>query len=383
MKVRRALFLVILCLIGMIFTSVAAAQSSAPLVAFVNSSGQLIVSSGDGSYRWIVTNPGETLAGTTAWTPRGDQLLFAVAGNGGAASLRVANVSQQTVSEIGSVGGSLFSLSSDGAFLFTQQQSGAYALVAIDGSTPAAIPLSNDFNAPFSGLWSDAAPLVAYWGFSGNSQLAVTNASTGATVMLDSGRTAPITPLAWRPNSTQLIYRDASGIIRLADLACLQSTCGGNPLESGIALLPAEVTDVHADANWAYYRSGESLGAINLSCVSANNCQNAQVVIAGNAAPQTTLSVGRTTLVYTAYTQNANDINDREVRSLDLACLSNPTSCAPQTVLGGAVAGAVSADGRYVVAEQVNAGLSSLDLNTGAAAYLADKGAPLAAVRWQ
>ena len=143
------------------------------------------------------------------------------------------------------------------------------------------------------------------------------------------------------------------------------------------------MTDVHADANWAYYRSGESLGAINLSCVSANNCQNAQVVIAGNAAPQTTLSVGRTTLVYTAYTQNANDINDREVRSLDLACLSNPTSCAPQTVLGGAVAGAVSADGRYVVAEQVNAGLSSLDLNTGAAAYLADKGAPLAAVRWQ
>ena len=211
----------------------------------------------------------------------------------------------------------------------------------------------------------------------------MTDAANGATLMLDSGRTAPITPLAWRPNSTQLIYRDASGFVRLADLACLQSRCGANPLETGAALLPADVTDVHVTADRAYFRSGESIGAVDLGCAAANNCQNAQVVIAGSAAPQTTLNVGRTTLVYTAYTRNANDINDREVRALDLNCLSNPASCAPQTVLSGAVAGAISADGRYAVVEQVNGGLSSLDLNTGAAAYLADKGAALTGARWQ
>ncbi len=382
MKARRALFLVLLCLIGMIFTAgSAAAQTNAPLVALANSSGQLIVSSGDGGYRWIVTNPGEVVAGTTVWSPRGDQLLFAV-GSGGSASLRAANVSQQTISEIGQVGGEPLSLSSDGSTLFIQQPDGSYALQAINGGA-VTLPLSNDLGAHYSGLWSDAAPLVAYWGFAGNSQLAVTNAASGATITLDSGRTAPITPLAWRPGTTQLVYRDASGFVRLADLACLQSNCGANPLETGAALLPAEVSDVHVTADWAYFRSGESIGAVNLGCAAANACQNAQVLIAGNAAPQTTLSVGRTTLVYTAYTRNANDINDREVRALDLNCLGNPASCAPQTVLSGAVAGAISADGRYAVVEQVNGGLSSLDLNTGAAAYLADKGAALAGARWQ
>ncbi len=383
MKVRRVLHLVVLCLMSMVFTvGSAAAQSSAPLVAFVNSSGQLIVSSGDGGYRWIVTNPGEAVAGTYVWSPRGDQLLFAV-GSGGSASLRAANVSQQTIGEIGQVGGDPLSLSSDGSALFIQQSDGSYALQTINGGGVVTLPLSNDSGARYSGLWSDAAPLVAYWGFAGNSQLAVTNAATGATITLDSGRTAPITPLAWRLGSTQLVYRDASGFVRLADLACLQSSCGANPLDTGAALLPADVSDVHVAADWAYFRSGENIGAVDLGCAAANTCQNAPVVIAGNAAPQTTLSVGRTTLVYTAYTQNANDINDREVRLLDLNCLSNPASCAPQTVLGGAVAGAISADGRYAVVEQVDAGLSSLDLQNGAAAYLADKGAPLAVARWQ
>ncbi len=135
MKVRRALLLVVLCLIGMVITAgSAAAQSSTPLVAFANSSGQLIVSSGDGGYRWIVTNPGETLAGTTAWTPRGDQLVFAV-GSGGSASMRAANVSQQTISEIGQVGGALLSLSADGSTLFIQQPDGSYALQAINGGS--------------------------------------------------------------------------------------------------------------------------------------------------------------------------------------------------------------------------------------------------------
>ena len=68
----------------------------------------------------------------TVWSPRGDQLLYAV-GSGGSASLRAANVSQQTNSEIGQVGGDLLSLSADGSALFIQQPDGSYALQAVNG----------------------------------------------------------------------------------------------------------------------------------------------------------------------------------------------------------------------------------------------------------
>ncbi len=379
MKVRRALFLVVLCLMSIGFASVATAQSNTPLVAFVNSSGQLIVSSGDGSYRWIVTNPGETISGDYVWSPRGDQLVFAV----GDSSLRAANVSQQTINEVGRAEGEPLSLSSDGSVLFIQQRDGSYAIQPINGGA-AALPLSNDLGARYSGLWSSAAPMVAYWGFAGNSQLAVTNVQTGASVTLDSGRTAPITPLAWRPNSTQLVYRDASGFVRLADLACLSSSCGSNPLENGAALFPADATDVIVDSNWVYARSGTSINALDLSCVLADNCLNVQsVLLAQDAAPQTSLSVGGMTLVYTSYTQSSNDINDRQVRVVDLNCLTTQAACVALTALNGAVGGAVSANGRYVAIEQVNGGLSSLDLNGGATTYLSDRGAPLNGALWQ
>ncbi len=366
MKHGRVLLLVVFCLLSIALPALA---QNSPLVAFVNSSGQLIVSSGDGtSFRWIVTNPGEKLAGEPVWG--GNQLLFAV-GN----SLRAGNLNQQNVSEVGQVSGALLSVSPNANFLFYQGQDGSYGLQSADGSGTVPLSLTNDRGALYSGLWSGT--LVAYWGYAGNSTLAVTDAASQQTVTLDSGRSAPITPLAWRPRTAQLIFRDTTGSIRLADLACLQAGCGANPLENATVLALAD-TDIATDGNILYYRADGNINAVNLDC--GNSCNG--VALATNAAPQTALSAAGGTLVYTAYQQNPNDPNDREVRTLDLGCVSNPASCAPQMVLNGAVAGAVSSDGRYAVV-QTSSGLSSLNLSSGATAYLSDTGATLSDAHWQ
>lgn len=379
MNSRRVALLVIFCFI--LFTLIAPLSTLAqgtPLVAFINSSGQLVISSGDGSYRWIVTNPGETLEGDTTWSPSGDQLFFAVS-VGGDISLRAASPAQQSVSEIGRTIGSVLALSPDGNFIFYQQDDGTYG-IGSPGGTAFTLPISNDFGARYSGLWMNNLPLVAYWGYAGNSALAVTNAATQQTLTLDSGRSAPITPLLWQPNSTELIYRDATGVVQTADLACFQAACSTNPLESAIPLASADA-DVATDESQLYFRSGSSIAAVDLNCAAANNCADSAFVIAENAAPQTPLNAANGTLVYTAYAQNANDPNDREVRVLDLACISGG-SCAPQTLATNAIAGSAAANGQYAVIESGN-GLESLDLSSGARAYLSDRGAALTQAHWQ
>lgn len=348
------------------------------MIAFVNSGGQLIVSGADGGFRWIITNPGETLAGGFSWSVDGDRLFFAVS-NGAQNSLRMAQVSSQAVTEVGVVSGNLVAVSPDGIFAFLQQSDGSYSLQALN-STAAPLPISNDRAARYSGLWSNILPLVAYWGYVGNSNLAVTDAVSAQTALLDSGRSAPITPLAWLPGNPYLIFRDASGVIRLADVSCLQSGCSSNPLESAVALASADA-DIATDGTWLFFRSGDALAAVNLSCANSDSCLNSAVGIAVNAAPLTAISAAVGRLVYTAYQQNPNDPNDREVRVIDLSCL-NSGACAPQAAASGAVAGALSSDGRYAVVE-VAGGLSTLDLNSGAQAYLSDSGAPLIGAVWQ
>jgi hypothetical protein len=373
MKNRRVLLLVVFCLLIAAFP---AAAQSAPLVAFVNSGGQLIISSGDGSYRWIVTNPGETLAGEPTWSAGGDRLFFAV-NTGSGISLRAASVGQQNVSEIGQAAGRTFAVSPDGSAVFYQQNDGTYALQSASGGL--ALPISNDYGGRNNGIWSDVLPLIAYWGYAGNSTLAVTNVANGQTVTLDSGRSAPITPLEWRQGTAQLLYRDASGSIRLADLSCLQSGCAANPLDTAATLASADA-DAASDGTWLYYRSGDVVTAVPLTCPA--DCQSSAVPVAGSAAPQTPIHAANGILVYTGYTQNPNDPNDREVRGVNLGCMSSPDSCAPQTILSGAVAGEISDNGRFVVVE-LPSGLSSLDLSTGAQTYLSDKGAPLTGAHWQ
>ena len=175
-KFGRVALLVVLCFFA--FTLPVLAQN-APLVAFVNSGGQLIVSSGDGAFRWIVTNPGETLVGDFVWSPDGDQLNYAV-DTGGAVSLRSANIAQQNITETGQTAEEILTISPNGGFAFDQLGSGSYAIQSA-GSASLALPVTNDAGARYSGLWADSLPLVAYWGYAGNSQLAVTDATTGQT----------------------------------------------------------------------------------------------------------------------------------------------------------------------------------------------------------
>lgn len=422
------------------------AQGASSKAAFLNASGQLIVSSGDGSYRWIVTNPGEALADPIgfSWAPGGSRLFFAL-NQGGEVSLRSADINSQSVAEIGRLpnnalsggqwtpdgGGVLVaagdrivlaqangaglidvltgqgavrlitpyaddrpnlprarSLSPDGRYLFYQGGDGRYTVRALDGSTSFALPAGNDAGAPQVGLWSDAAPLVAHWGYEGNSVIVVTHAPSGQSVTLDSGRAAPVNPLAWRPGTTQLIYRDATGFIRAADLGCLASGCGANPLANGVELAPASAADVQTDGTWVYFRDGDVIRAVNLGCVGAGNCAASAVTLGANAAPQTMLHVAARTLAYTAYAQDPNNLNDREVRIVNLNCLNDPASCAAQTFLGGAVAGLLSPDGGALIVEQAGSGMNILNLGTLASTYLSDlpggsPGSPLLmAARW-
>lgn len=398
------------------------------LVAFVNTGGQLIVGSADGSYRWIMTNPGEQLAEPVgfAWSPDASRLFFAV-NAGGEASLRVGTIATQSLIEIGRVpasnlsggvwrrdGGGVFvgyadtialfdangggatpvitgqgavrlislygddrpnlqrpsSLSADGQYLLFQQADGRYAIYGLTTGSLFALPGTNDAAARSSGLWSSAAPLVATWGYQGSAILNVTYAPTGATVTLDSGRSAPITPLAWIPGSTALIYRDATGFARVTDLACLASSCAGNPLQTGVELAPATATDIQTESGFAFYRDGDGIYAVSLSCLNAGNCLSSASLLGINAAPGTVLHISGGTLAYTSYTADPNNPADRAVNVIDLACLGSG-GCQPIPVVSGAVAGLVSPDGMAVVIEGA-AGLNAFNLVTFNPAWLSD-----------
>lgn len=68
---KKYALLIVICLL-LIPTSIQA-QLGPPQVAYLNSSGQLIVAGADGVTRWIISNPGETLHPTVGytWSPDG------------------------------------------------------------------------------------------------------------------------------------------------------------------------------------------------------------------------------------------------------------------------------------------------------------------------
>lgn len=435
MSGRNRLAILIL-LLTILFSSAAGstAAQSGVYVAFLNSAGQLIVSSGDGGVRWIVTNPGETLTMPVgfSWSPDGRRLFFAVAGS--EASLRVGDVGSQSVAEIGRTGGQLSggdwtpdgryvvlgvdsqvlaypvdgggpsalvtgggtvtlhspfdgansqpnlaqarSLSPDGRSLF-YLDGGRNTLLTGSGATP--LPGSNDGNGRQSGLWSDAGSLLAYWGYDGNSLLAVTNADNGQTLTLDSGRSMPISPVAWRPGHAQLIYRDASAYVRIADVGCLASGCGDNPLQRGEELLPATATEIQVTANRVYFVDNGVVQVIDLGCVGSGSCAGSAAAIGSNAAPQTWLVVGGNALSYTAFTQDAYNNADRQVLVAGLNCLPG---CAPQPITSGSVGGLVAPNGSAIVVE--NGGLNLLRLTDGQVVSLSDRAGAslLASARW-
>lgn len=431
---RRWVIWLVAMLLGV--TALSTSAQGSARVAFVNGSGQLVVSSGDGSYRWIVTNPGEMLVSPLGytWSPEGDHLFFAI-DVGGEVSLRVGDTYSQSIAEIGRVpntnlsggewmGGGIIvgsadrishveinsgavtdlilgqgnvkllspfsndhpnlpmtsSLSADGEYLFYQQGDGRYAVASLNGAGAFPLPGVNDPDARLNGLWADDVPLVAYWGFEGNSILSVTDAASGATVSLDSGRATPIMPIGWQTGTTQLLYRDGAGAVRMADVACLLSGCASNPLETGVEVLPASAADVVVSGDWVFYRDGSGIFGTWLGCASAGSCAGSAVQLGGNAAPGTMIHAAGGVLAYTGYTADPNNSYDREVRVVSLGCV-NSGGCAAQSVLGSALSGLVSPDGSSVVVEQIGVGLSVLNLSSLSTSYLSDGGV-LATARW-
>ncbi|MBN8639429.1 MAG: hypothetical protein J0M07_29190 [Anaerolineae bacterium] len=388
--------------------SMGAAAQASPLLAFVNLSGQLVVSSGDGGFRWIVTNPGETLVDGFEWAD--GRVVFAVY-DGGAISVRVADPNAQSAYEIGrgagssiafggvaqnaavvafdgrlavfdlngggggelGVSGTLAEQATNGGMIFFRGSDGNYALIAPNGGSFTPLGFASDPNAPFINLWSGS--LVAYADYGIGSSLAVTDANSGATVTLANTGSIPLLPLAW--TGSTLIYRGSSGTVLAADLSGINS--GANPLETGVDFLPGSATEVQTDGRYAYFLDGETVGAVDLGCLNRGDCLNSVQIIGGQAAPETVLAVSGRLLTYTGYSGNAYDLASRELRAVDLGCLGG--QCQPASVAGGATAGYLSPDGSFVTVQDVNGGLSAVNLRAGGLGYLSD-GGELLSVRW-
>ncbi|MGQ9908145.1 MAG: TolB family protein [Candidatus Flexifilum sp.] len=417
-----------------------AAAQGGSFAAFVNPSGQLIVSDTTGGYRWIVTYPGEMLAAPIGytWSPAGDRLLFAI-NLGAEISLRVGSVATQSVIEIGrlpagsisggvwtpdgsgvfaasndqiayfdaSGGGSAVliagggpvtlispyasdrpylpresSLSPDGRFLFYQTGDGRYVTAALDGSAVYPLAGANDSAARGSGLWADGAPLVAYWGYEATALLSVTHAATGATLTLDSGRAAPITPLAWFERAPILVYRDVTGFVRAADVGCLLSACGDNPLLAGVEFMPPTAADVQIISGYGIYRDGVNVYAVPTTCIFSGGCGAQTVLLAANAVPGLPIHAAGGRLAYTAFSADPNNPADRSATVVDLTCL-NTGACGGQPLISGALAGLLADDGRSLIVDGPG-GLSIVSLTGGTTVSLSDYsgGALLLTARW-
>lgn len=412
----------ILCVILTLFILPVQAQAGA-LAAFINSSGQLVVASADGNLRWIVTNPGESLHPNLgyAWSPNGDELFFAVQ-TGGGVSLRIGDIDTQSAREIavesgnlsggewtdngiliasgstlrfyqadGSVTGTdagapvqVLSRHADarlsaasGAVIFWQ--AGSFHLLRRDGSV-VNLAGSSDAAGLENALWSQDAPLVAYSAFNEQSNRILVVATTnGEAIGLSSGRSTPLTPVAWLPGTTQLLYYGADYQIYLADVGCVVNGCGANPLESGVVVLPASAVEVRPTRNTLFFRDGEQIRGVRLNCVGANNCLDSAFTVGTQAVADASLSLRGNTLVYTAYSQDVFNRNDRTIWRVDVSCAPD---CAAQPLLVGAVNGALSPDGRVLIADILGSGLHVVALADLRQVMLSGSGAALAAARW-
>ena len=391
---KRRIWLIGLLLL--VWIPLSTAQSNA-LLAFLNGSGQLVVSSGDGATRWIVTNPGQKIDQSAgfAWTTDGN-LVFALSGTGiFVGDPNTGQISPADTSDIATLSHlrglsnrpnipQPQGVSADGQFAFVWSQ-GQYGVVSLNNNASNVLPIAGDLDARGSGIWADNAPIVAYWGFSGSSALSVFHPPSGNAITIDSGSTVPIPPIAWRTNSTQLVFRTATGDIMIADVGCVVNGCSGNPLESGIAIAPSSANHVQVTANHIYYVDGEQVVGVDLNCVNNNTCLDSRFLIGQNVAPLSMMHVGGNRLVYTSYSRDPNNPTDRSVQLVDLTCVPN---CSPQSIINGAMAGLLSPSGDYLMVDVIGQGLNIVDFATGGAVFLTDTvggqlGVGLNTARWQ
>lgn len=369
-------------------------------LAFLNGSGQLVVVSGDGLARWIVTNPGQILDDALgfAWADDGN-LVFALEDFGAFWG----NPDTQTITPIAPADTDKIAVlrgiptrpnltqssaqSADGLYTFLWRD-GQYATMPTGTTITHPLRLVGNNPTQSSGLWSDVAPLVAYWGMNNGSNetaLAVWNPVTQADVVLDSGSTIPIPPIAWLPNSTDLVFRNPAGEVQMADMACMMSSCDQNPLTTGVMLAPSSASQIQVTATHAYYVDEQVIYGVDFACLNANNCIDTRFVIGDRAVPLTMLHVRGEHLVFTSYERDANNINDRTVQWVDVSCA--PT-CEPQALLNGAIAGTLSPSGNFLMVDIIGEGLHIINITTGGRVYLTDSlnnqlGAGLATVAWR
>lgn len=397
-----------------------AAAQGQPLVAFTNAAGQLVVTSAGSGYRWVLTNPGEILSPALGfnWAHSGDRLFFAV-DQGGEVSLRAAEVSSQSTTEIGRLpnanlsggewtpdnSGVLVSsgdrltwypvsgtatdilagqsglsmrtpaldsrtgwraLSPDARTLIYRDAYGSSVALPLTGGAPVTLAAGADPSAA-GGLWTDDGGLVA---LAGGNQIVAYAPSNGALAQAAGASAMPPAPLIWLPGSSTLLYQDGAGSVRAADMTCLRNgPC--DPFAAALPVLPASARGLRVVNSSLVYLDGEAINSVPLSCLSAGGC--APVLAASSAAPGTSLDAQGPVLAYTAYTANPNDLADREARLLDVNCLS-AGGCASRTVAALAQAGALSPGGQTLVLVSP-AGLTLADLATGAQSPLSDPAA--------
>ena len=423
------LLVVLLALVLLGQSAQPAAAQSGPLVAFQNAAGQLVVTSADGVYRWVLTNPGETLSPALGfrWSQNGSRLFFAV-DEGGEVSLRSADVAGQAINEIGRVtsgglsGGewtpdhsgvlvaandrltwypvsgqavdilagqgpvSLRTPAQDSRFGWRALSPDARTLIYRDSAgTTVALPLTGGASVPLTsgadpslpgGLWAEDGGLVAV---AGANEIVVFSPVTGVSARWPGASAVPPAPLLWWPGTSLLLVQDGAGAIRSADMSCLRSgPC--DPFPASFPVLAASARGLRAAGDWLVYLDGDGVFAVPSGCLSAGSC--APVPVAASVSPGSAMDARGGALAYTAYTADPNNPSDREARVVDLACL-NSGSCAPQTVAPGAQAGGLSPDGRLLIVSGP-AGLLLTDRTSGAQMLLSDPapGQTPASARW-
>ena len=382
----------------LVWIPLSTAQSNS-MLAFLNGSGQLVVSSGDGATRWIVTNPGQYVDDSLgfAWTAEGD-LTFALKGvglfSGEPRTQAIAPIESDDLANLSHLRGLTNrsniiepqGTSADGQYAFVAD-SNRYFIVDLDTNGATQLPISGNGNAQSSGLWADNTPLVAYWGLDSNSStaLSVIHAPSQNMIVANSGNSIPMPPIAWIPNSTILVFRTATGDVQIADVGCVVNGCSDNPLASGTAVAPSSANHIQVTDSAIYYVDGEQVIGVDLSCVQANNCLASRFVIGDHVVPLSMIHASNNRLVYTSYASNANNAADRIVQFVDLTCTPN---CPPQAILNGAMAGLLSPSADYLMVDIVGEGLNILQLSKGNLVYLSDTmggqlGAGLNTARWQ
>ncbi|GAB1422323.1 hypothetical protein MASR2M15_25510 [Anaerolineales bacterium] len=398
-----------------------ASAQEGQFVAFMNSAGQLLISSQDGQIRWILSDPGQTIATQQLpkWSFDGHRLLYALDLGQQSFDLRMVDAPSQSLiasTPINPFGGADWvsgqnalvaqgsellvfntALQSLGTFqgnlrlLQTVQTGNGVLALLVEGNAyrlfnannTALFELPGQYDARTHGHTTNEQGLIAYSSRdeSGGSLLVVVSAN-GTFFAHPSASTSPMQALTFT-GDRRLNYRDVSGVIRIADVSCVLTSCGVDPFSSALDILPASAGEIKLNGNTLVYKDANQLLMAPITCLNTGSCNASAAVLATNVAlrlPYFMADNGK--LFYTGFNNNVADVSDRHLFSADLAC----ADCGAQLLRSGALAVDLSSDGRKLVIDDADEGLNILDLASGSLVFLAPPAAnwgnALPFVRW-